>query len=527
MPSNQDENQYFTRMGGSRNEPQQRQAGSVPPPVQLDPSLFGPDEPPVFPPQQYPQAGSAQQAPNMPPPNAGGYGYPPVNAPQQRAAGQAPPVFQEGPEEDDDFSESTNQGGTKWKSVKPGYHVPRTGVVARKKHSGVPYVLLAVLILGVTAFAAIRHFAPQEAMYGYVSAGILSSRYTGSALLVRDETVYTQESISQIDYTAEEGTDVDRTTVICTVYTSGFNTRELTTLKRYRDQIKEYHKTLISSSGAARDARLTTLDTQVREQAKTTRQMIREGRGNLLNQEDLLTETLQSRQSYLRQKYPDDQKLSRLYDDENNQLQRISSWTKQYAAASAGIVSFYTDGYEPVLNLNTYQNFSPGDVRNMYNGYIPPNPAATRNTVSIYRLVKDGRWAVLMLCDDTDWTPIAGQTYKLLIESFENTVVDATVDSFTRSGGELLVRLNVNAGDVRDILYIRSCQVQLGENVDSLTVPTRALYTQMGQTGVVIVDEYGNNYFTQVTVISTQGDVTHVIPKNSSLLVEGMLVKLF
>ena len=62
---------------------------------------------------------------------------------------------------------------------------------------------------------------------------------------------------------------------------------------------------------------------------------------------------------------------------------------------------------------------------------------------------------------------------------------------------------------------------------DSLTVPTRALYNQMGQTGVVIVDEYGNNYFTQVTVISTQGDITHIIPKNSGVLYEGTLVKLF
>ncbi len=559
-------------MGAGQGD-SQRSAGSVPPPVQLDPSLFGPDEPPVFPqegyaPQQGYMPGGAQMPGAMPlntgaypqgqmppntgaypqgqmPPNVGaypqgqippngGYAYPQGQMPQQRMAGQAPPVFQEQlPDdgEDDEPEASTPPQKGKWKTVKPsgkaGYHVPRTGVVSRKKRKGVPYVLFAVAVLGITAFAAIRHYAPKDAMYGYVSAGVLSSRYTGSAMVVRDETVYTQESISQIDYTAEEGTNVDRTTVICTVYTSGFNTRELTTLKRFRDQIKDYHKTLISSSGAARDARLTTLDTQVREQAKMTRQMIQESRGNLLNQEDMLTETLQSRQSYLHQKYPDDQKLSRLYDDENNQLQRISSWTKQYAAASDGIVSFYTDGYEPVLNLGTYLNFSPGEVRNMYNGYIPANPAATRNTVSIYRLIKDGRWAVLMLCDDTDWTPVTGQTYKLLIESFENTVVDATVESFTRAGGELLVRLSVNSGDVRDILYIRSCQVQLGENVDSLTVPTRALYSQMGQTGVVIVDENGNNYFTQVTVISTQGDVTHIVPRNTGVLYEGMLVKLF
>ena len=90
-----------------------------------------------------------------------------------------------------------------------------------------------------------------------------------------------------------------------------------------------------------------------------------------------------------------------------------------------------------------------------------------------------------------------------------------------------LVRLTVSEADVRNILYVRSCRVQLGENVDSLTIPTRALYTQMGQTGVVIVDETGNNYFTPVTVISTQGNVTHVIPKNSGYLYEGMIVKLF
>ena len=515
-----------------------RQLGAPPPPAELDPTVYAPGQGAengapqgqgYYPPQPQPQ-GQGYYQPQPQPYGQEDYGR------QQRQPGAAPPpLAPEAEAPGDDRQPERAQGSHAWKttrsadsgSAKKGYHVPRTGVVVRDRRSGVPYIILAVLVLAGTAFAAMQHFAPRQAMFGYVSASVLSSRYTGSALIVRDETVYTQEGISQIDYTAEEGSTVSRANSVCTVYTSGFNARELTTLKRYRDQIKEYHKTLIASSGAARDARLTSLDTQVRDQSKAVRQMIQQGRGNLVNQEILLTQTLQARQSYLRQKYPDDQKLTRLYDDENTQLQRISSWTKQYAAAADGIVSFYTDGYEPSLNLSHYQEYTPAEVRNMYNGQVPVNPAATRNTVSIYRLVKDGSWAVLMLCDDKDWTPIIGQTYKLLVESFENTIVDATVESFTRSGGELLVRLFVEAGQVRNILYIRSCQVQLGENVDSLTVPTRALYTQMGQTGVVIVDEYGNNYFTPVSVISTQGDITHIIPKNAGYLYEGMIVKLF
>ena len=63
----------------------------------------------------------------------------------------------------------------------------------------------------------------------------------------------------------------------------------------------------------------------------------------------------------------------------------------------------------------TYGNFSPSEVRSMYNGIAPVNQAATRNTVSVYRLVKTDRWAVLMLSDNPDWTPVVGQNYRLLI----------------------------------------------------------------------------------------------------------------
>ena len=47
-----------------------------------------------------------------------------------------------------------------------------------------------------------------------------------------------------------------------------------------------------------------------------------------------------------------------------------------------------------------------------------------------------------------------GASYELLVESFDNTRVSATVESVTRSEGELLVRLSV-VGDVSPVLYIR------------------------------------------------------------------------
>ena len=192
-------------------------------------------------------------------------------------------------------------------------------------------------------------------------------------------------------------------------------------------------------------------------------------------------------------------------------------------------VSFYTDGFETALNMNTYGEYSPAQVRSMYQGKIPDKETtySRSSTVSIYRLVRPEPWIVLMLCNEMDWTPVTGRSYKLLIESFDNTIVDATVESFTRSGGELLVRLKIqDTSALSDVLYIRSCQVQLGENVNSLMVPSRAIYVQEGRKGVIMQTE-GGEYWTGVEVISDDGNVAYVIPENSGVLYNGVRVRLF
>ena len=86
----------------------------------------------------------------------------------------------------------------------------------------------------------------------------------------------------------------------------------------------------------------------------------------------------------------------------------------------------------------------------------------------------------------------------------------------------------VVTGDMNivSIMYTRSCSVQLGESVDSLTVPARALLTKDGRTGVVMSTEMGE-YWTGVTVISVEGDVAHIIPEHAGVLYEGVPVLLF
>ena len=383
---------------------------------------------------------------------------------------------------------------------------------------------LIVAVVGFAVWYLVTALTPEADRFGTITAGTLGSRYSGDCLLVRDETPYNAEGLTSIEYIAEEGSTVFRGTTICNVYSSGFSTREMTTLQDYRDQIKEYQLKLIHSE-VATDARMERLESEVMTRAREVRDIVGGARGNMSNLESLLASAIQARQSYLKQKYSEDQRMTRLYDDEQSQMQRISSWTKQYAAMSEGIVSFYSDGYEYGLTVNNYDQFTPAQVRSMLNGNKPDQSTLQKGKTTIYRMIRDGYWYVLMMVRDSSWNPVEGAEYDLKLESFRDTTVKATVVSFTRSGGEMVVRLAVR-DQVSPILYIRTCTGELGDNVSILTVPARALYTQDNMLGVVVVDGQYQT-FIPVNVLDRRDGFAYISPIQQGVLSEGQTVRLF
>ena len=387
--------------------------------------------------------------------------------------------------------------------------------------------LQIVLILATVGFAAwylIHTLTPQAEPYGKISAGTMGSRYKGDCLLIRDETPYDAEGLTSIEYVAEEGATIYRGKTICNVYSSGFSTREMVTLQDYRDQIKEYQLKLLRSE-VATDARMEKLESEVMTRAREVRAIVGGARGNMNNQESQLETAIQARQNYLKQKYSEDQRMTRLYDDEQSQMQRISSWTKQYAALTEGIVSFYSDGYEYGLTVNNYEQFTPAQVRAMINGEKPQNSSLQKGKTTIYRMVRDDYWYVLMMVRDSSWNPVEGAEYELKLESFKDTKVNARVVSFTRSGGEMVVRLAVQA-KVSPILYIRTCTGELGDHIATLTVPARAIYYQDNMAGVVVVDGQYQT-FIPVNILDRRDGSVYISAIQQGVLAEGQTVRLF
>lgn len=488
-----------------------QQAGSMRPPVGYPPQSTGQmpyGQQPLYPPQSGQPTGYMPQQPVYPPqeayqqsayPPQGGQQQP-VYPPQMPPEGMVPP---------------------------PGFYVPPTPVRPPRKPSGFLKFLqvFAVMVaIGAAVWYLYEALVPDREPYGVIEADTLGESYTGDCVIVRDETPYDAEGVTSVDHIAKEAAVVRYNANICEVYSSGYSTREMNTLQEYRDAIRDYQKELLETE-TTYDSRMNRLQGEVVSKAKEIRDLMAGARGSLTNEQSLMDAAVTARQQYLRSSYSDDQRLSRLYDDETSQLQRIQSWTKKYVSSQEAIVSFYSDGYEYGLTSQNYLTFTPAQVRAMFGGQRPEAATDLKGKTTLYRLVRDGSWNVLFLAQDTNWNPIKGQSYELRLERFQETTVTATVEDFIRSGGELLLQLSVR-GSVEDVLYMRTCQAELSENIPTLRVPERAIYQQDGMDGVVIVSG-GAEGFIPVSVLRRGDGYAYIRPVEQGLLFAGQTIRLF
>ena len=383
-------------------------------------------------------------------------------------------------------------------------------------------ILIVAALLAAAVYAVVA-LVPDRSIYGVIRVSSLGEHHTGDALVVRSEVPYDAEGVTNIRYRIDEGSSVSRSTAICDVYSAGYSTKEMTALQDYRDQIRDYQKKLLEEE-TTYDARMARAESDVLTRMKEVRAIMAGRPGNLTTQESLLNAAISSRQQYLKQKYSADQRLSRLYDDEQAQLQKIESWTKTYSSQMENVFfSSYSDGYEYGLTTENFESFKPQEVRAMFNGEKPRDRTVPKGRSVIYRLVSDTAWNVLMLCGDTSWNPVSGKTYNMRLDN--QVEFRATVLSFEHTGGELLIRLGIPDG-VRSVLSKRASRVELYDEESALVVPSRAIYRQDGMQGIVVVD--GNTQsFIPVTVIRQEGNDYFINPINQGLLFEGMVIRLF
>lgn len=386
-----------------------------------------------------------------------------------------------------------------------------------KRVTGRFYVFLLLLILAIV-FPIVRPHLQFGGNVEMINEATTSYFQQTDAIIIRDEEVYSSGTIARVEYIATEGTLLNEGDTIAYLYSTGYSEGELTRLEDIRANIQAYHKTILNNIV---DTDLERLDRIVEMKALELKALIsHETTGNLLSLTRQLEAAMVNRQDYMRANRREDLNLNRLYQEESTRLNSIASWRTEASADRAGVISFYTDGYESALTPESLDTLTPADVRTVIAGGALGD-ADTRLT-DIYRLVDQNEWYVAILTDGKTWNPVLEQEYFLRFEGFEDTAYTATVTRVQRVGEDVLAVFLIE-DPIGPLLYQRSGRVLLSSNLSGLSVASRALYEQNGQMGVWLYDVPGGT-FVPVEVLANDGSNALIQPLADGSLLAGQTV---
>ena len=383
----------------------------------------------------------------------------------------------------------------------------------RKRVTGRFYVfLLAILVIAFLIVRPHLRFGTREAI---IEPGSASYSQKTDAVIIRDESVFSSGTIARVEYVAMENTLLNAGDTIAYLYSTGYSESELERLEDIRANIQAYHKTILNNIV---DNDLNRLDRIVDMRALELKSLVtHQTTGNLLSLVRQLESAMVDRQDYMRANQREDLNLNRLYQDESTRMNSIASWRTEATADEAGVISFYTDGYEAALTPEALDALTPADVHAVIAG-ASLGESSSRLT-DIYRLVDQNEWYVAILTDGQSWNPVLDQVYYLQFEGFEDLVYSAKVTRVQKVDNEVLAVFLVE-DPIGPMIYQRSGRVTLSSQLTGLSVLAEALSDQNGQLGVWLFDVPGGT-FVPVEVLSNDGSRALIQPLADGALEVG------
>ena len=382
----------------------------------------------------------------------------------------------------------------------------------RRRVTGRFFVFLVVVL--VAAFLLLRPLLFGGPRVSQIMMANAPQVQMVDCVLIRDEHVISSDSTARVEYIAPENTLVKSGDVVANLYATGYSEGLLDNLEATRSNIQAYHKQLLNNIV---DADLNRLDQVVDMMAMEFKNLItHQTTGNLSTVTRQLETAMVKRQEYLRQNKRGDNKLTKLYEEENARMTSIQSWRKVSNADRDGVVSFYLDGYENDLTPATIDSLTIQDVRSVLGGATLATTQATRQS-GICRIVDQDKWYVAVLIEGNSWTPMVGQdNYNMMMQGFEDLSFTAAVTSVQKDSGITLAVFEID-DPLGPLIYRRTGRAQFSITLAGLSVRTEALYNDNGQMGVWVYDVPGGT-FVPVEVLSTSGSISMIQP-----LVDGAL----
>ncbi len=376
---------------------------------------------------------------------------------------------------------------------------------SRKRIKG-RFFLMILILVGFIALVVVVANALKKT--GEIQFGSLGADLEVNAAIIRDEKVIMSEPYEKITFDVVEGETVNNDQVIAQLYRRGYQDETMVTLLNLQKQIYDYQMQLL---GGQAPQELIDLNTNIDEVEKQIRAVSRgQSTLDMLDLEQTLKDLEDQRVTLLQSAVTADTTLTQLYSDLKSQQNVMSSWKRDILnTGGTGIVSFYFDGYEQVLNVNKLSTINSALVKTVVNGGNTAKNADSTSEVPLYRIINNTHWFIAFVTNATDPMRLAeGEQYSVLFQNYSDQQYTATARASQVSENAVVNILEFNT-DIGKLIGTRTVAATISKSAQGLVVPLSAIQIISGMPGINI--SYGDSVLRVEVDILAQSDNKAVI----------------
>jgi putative membrane fusion protein len=356
-----------------------------------------------------------------------------------------------------------------------------------------------------------------------VEMGELQFEREFPVIIVRDEQIIDAENYGKANIIAQEGTRVEADMPVAEVYKWGYNEKISYELLDKQTTIEDYQENALMQD--VEDPNLVTMNQSIDAQAKVISEVIKTGVGDLLEEERILKDLMTQKREYLNENVARDRKLEEFFSEEEQLQDRVDSYIEVKTAPQSGVVSYYFDGVEDVLNANNLQEITYSNIEDILNGTtIPHDTQADTGAAPLYRLVNNFKWYILIETSEPMKEFANQNTFQIVFDDFQGKQHEGTVVGHIAEETGYIYVVEV-LEDIGELLSARRADARVFTKFEGLKVPEEALRENDGETGVNVVTGNGKEFVPVNVEIIKDGSAIITPLSEGAVLASGQQVE--
>lgn len=374
--------------------------------------------------------------------------------------------------------------------------------------------MLGGLLLTAAVIGAVLLFSHRD--HGELEEGSMALSLPVTAVVIRDERSISAEKYDRASYLVNEGDRVVADTPVAAVYKWGYSDEMPQSLASLRTQIYEAQMQILEG---IEYPELTVLDLSITQKEQAIRENAQQGGADLLVLQKELTALLAERMAYLRTTVQPNEALTALYASEEEKLAQIAAYETEVLSTGEGVVSFYFDGYEEVLNDQKLETVNV----ELVNAAIKGGAGATTEAdeTRLYRLINDAHWYIAFATPLSDpLRTVAGMRYMVAFTGYEGNLYVGTALAPVVNDTGILNILEFTT-PIEALISVRAVKATLGLDAEGLRLPREAVSIKDGMAGITI-HQGGESRWVEVDVLSADEETAIIRSHGSEQLYAGL-----